>query len=309
MNIHSRQENRPRPVDRGFTLVELLVVIAIIGILIGLLLPAVQAVRAAARRMQCTNNLKQLGLGVHNYHGASNVLPSGMAYEASSGKGWIVSILPHVEQQALFDQFKPGMNGSYGAGQGLFRAECRNAMKTLVPIVQCPSDPTVKTTSTEQWQWVGIEVALTSYKGVMGDNRMGGSYSVHPGSEPDCHLGPNCSGLFWRYSYQRPIRIEDIKDGTTNTFMIGHSRPRYFPCSAAFFSNGDYASTYAPINYVPEPFSRNEWWNWWGFSSDHPGGAPFCMGDGSVRFVSESIDYTVYRGMSTRAGGETVQIP
>ena len=309
MNIPSRQEDRPRTGHRGFTLVELLVVITIIGILIALLLPAVQAAREAARRMQCSNNLKQLGLAIHNYHAASQVLPSGVAYDNDTGKGWVVSILPHLEQQALYDQFKPGMSGTFWADQGIRRAECRDAVKTQLPAVQCPSDPSVQKNSTEQWQWVDIEVALTSYKGVLGDTRMGGSASVHPGSEPDCHRTTNCSGLFWRYSYLKPIRIEDIKDGTSNTLMIGHSRPRYFPCSAAFFSNGDYASTYAPINFVPEPFSRNEWWNWWGFSSDHPGGALFCLADGSVRFVSESLDYAMYRALSTRAGGEPVQLP
>ena len=293
----------------AFTLIELLVVIAVIGILIALLLPAVQTAREAARMSQCTNNLRQIGLAIHGYHTDFEVLPSGVAYDNSTGKGWLVSILPHIEQGALYEQFRPGMNGMFWANEGIRTVECRSAVKTQLSFMQCPSDPTVRTNSTEQWQWVGIEVALTSYKGVLGDTRMGGAASVHPGSEPDCHRTTKCNGLFWRYSYLNPIRLDDIRDGASNTLMIGHSRPRYFPCSAAFFSNGDYASTYAPINYVPEPFLRAEWWNWWGFSSDHVGGALFCLADGSVRFVNESIDHGLYRALSTRAGGEPVQLP
>jgi prepilin-type N-terminal cleavage/methylation domain-containing protein/prepilin-type processing-associated H-X9-DG protein len=293
---------------RAFTLVELLVVIAIIGILVSMLLPAVQSAREAARRMQCGNNLKQFGLALHNYHAAHNMLPISVEYEAGSGKGWIISLLPHLEQSALYEKFTPGFQGNYPAN-GLMKAECRDAMKTPIPLLHCPSDPSAKQNSTEQWQWIGIEVALTSYKGVLGDTRMGGNKSIHGGSEPDCHLTPNCNGLFWRHNYKRPIRLADIRDGSTNTLMVGEARPRFFPCSAAYFSNGDYASTYAPLNYVPQPFVHADWWNYWGFSSDHPGGANFCLADGSVHVVSTSIDHTLYRQLSTRAGGEVVAVP
>ena len=123
----------------GFTLVELLVVIAIIGILVALLLPAIQAAREAARRTQCTNNMKQFGLAIHSYHATSGVLPGSVGYDhvqqspktpTPSGKGWILSLLPQLEQQPLYEQFSPGFEGSYLAGQGLRRPECRDALKT-----------------------------------------------------------------------------------------------------------------------------------------------------------------------------------
>jgi prepilin-type N-terminal cleavage/methylation domain-containing protein/prepilin-type processing-associated H-X9-DG protein len=290
---------------RAFTLIELLVVIAIIGILIALLLPAVQAARESARRMTCSNHLKQIGLAIQNYHNAYRAIPISIAYDVagSNSKGWILSILPQLEEQALFDQFRP-----YFAST-IYSAGCAPAMKTQVPTLQCPSDATVTQNSTNQWQWVGIEVALTSYKGVMGDNRMGGSASVHGGSEPDCTLTSACDGLFWRYNYLAGLSFRSISDGLSKTLMVGESRPRYFPCSAVYFCNGDYASTYAPINYVPQPFDYNAWWNWWGFSSDHPGGAQFCLADGSVHFLDEAIDQTLYEAISTRAGNESVDVP
>jgi hypothetical protein len=177
--------------------------------------------------MECKNHLKQYGLALHNYHTAHGQLPISIAYEVGSGKGWILSILPQVEQQALYDQFTPGFEGNYPTA-GLMKMECRDAMKTPIPLLHCPSDPSERKTSTDQWQWPSIEVTLTSYKGVMGDNRMGGSSRVQDGSEPDCHL----------------------------TLMAGETRPRYFPCSAAYFSNGDYASTYAPSITSPIRLQR-----------------------------------------------------
>ncbi|KKK59507.1 hypothetical protein LCGC14_3033710, partial [marine sediment metagenome] len=275
--------------------------------------------REAARRIQCSNNLKQLGTAIHTYLGDHEMFPAGVSYhplwgdtrtplDEITGKGWIIDILPFLEQRQLYNEFKPGLVGQWPAG-GIGRPECAEAMKTRTAELQCASDPTVHENSTEQWQWFGYEVALTSYKGVMGDNRMGGSYSVHPGSEPSCTISRSCPGIFWRFSFLNPVKTKDVTDGLSNTLMVGHSRPRYFPCSAAYFGNGDYASTYAPINYVPQPFDRAEWWNWWGFSSDHPGGAPFCMADGSVQFLDEEIDYPLYRALSTKAGGESVEFP
>jgi prepilin-type N-terminal cleavage/methylation domain-containing protein/prepilin-type processing-associated H-X9-DG protein len=299
----------------GFTLVELLVVITIIGILISLLLPAVQAAREAARRAQCSNNLKQLGLAIHNYHTASGMFPVSMGYGAEgprpsaqrNAKGWIISILPMMDQAALYQQFVPGFNGDFASGGGL--AICSSAMKTQLSTLQCPSDSSVRQNSKSQFQWVNVEVSLTSYKGVIGDTRMGGTASIHQGTMPDCHTTTGCNGIFYRNNYQDGPRIDDVRDGTSNTFMVGEDVPEANHHSTAFYCNGDYASCHAPLNYFPDPPTPDDWWNVISFRSRHPGGADFCMADGSVRFISESIDHTLYRAVSTKAGKEVVTLP
>jgi len=168
----------------------------------------------------------------------------------------------------------------------------------------------VRTNSTDMHQLGGIEAALTSYKGVIGDTRMGNSASIHQGSEPDCHRMPECPGLFWRMTFKAPIAIADIRDGTSNTVMVGEDVPKYNRATAAYWGNGDYASCHAPLNYFPAPPADPHYWpNGMSFRSLHPGGAHFCLADGSVRFFSESMDYMLYRALSTKAGGEAVTPP
>lgn len=349
-----------RPLRRAFTLVELLVVIAIIGILVALLLPAVQAAREAARRAACINKLKQLGLASLNYHDTQGHFPiSNGDYHFDQANpencaGWILNMLPQLEEQGLYDQFEQG--GAFGgqffpalaanpaavAGRGLTSTEngirVPDLMRTQLNVLQCPSDGYVQELSTTQFQWTDAEVALTSYKGVIGDtfangisgiateefrnddsNFPSGSYdegkssgdtfNFSDSSDRDCHDDTRCRGIFFRDSYKRPVRIATVSDGTSNTLMIGESLPEYDDHSAAFYSNGDWASCNTPINFAlnedPERFRQDRWHDAQGFRSRHPGGAHFGLADGSVRFVLETTDSETYRTACTRNGEET----
>src|SRR4051812_10612827 len=180
---------------KGFTLVELLVVIAIIGILVALLLPAIQAAREAARRSSCVNNLKNLGLAVLNHHDVKKHFPVSMGYVIEGGEGaapcvgWILNTLPQLEEQSLFDQFQQGgaFERAYSAGGGGCLRPAANKgigslkngisvpalMQTQLSVLQCPSDESVRQLSSKQYEWSLCNVALTSYKGVLDDDFLG----------------------------------------------------------------------------------------------------------------------------------------
>jgi prepilin-type N-terminal cleavage/methylation domain-containing protein/prepilin-type processing-associated H-X9-DG protein len=301
---------------RAFTLVELLVVIAIIGILVSLLLPAVQTAREAGRRSQCTNNLRQFGLAIHNYHDAFKSLPISIGPWSEgrsptpqrNGKGWILGILPQLEQLGLYTQFEAngGFTGDMNSGGGIYSSGCRAAMKTTLPVLRCPTDGKSEPISTQMYQWNGVEVAVTNYKGCIGDTRMGGGTSIHTGTEPDCHNTNRCNGLFYRNNYQDGLTLASIRDGTSNTFLVGEDIPDDNWHSVAYYSNADYSSCHARPNYFPKPPTPGQWWNTMSFRSLHPGGLNFCYADGSVRFVTQTIDHPTYRALSTKAGGEVV---
>jgi prepilin-type N-terminal cleavage/methylation domain-containing protein len=339
-------------IRHGFTLVELLVVIAIIGILVALLLPAIQAAREAARRSSCTNNLKNLGLAVLNHHDVMKHFPVNMgAYidqesdKDQPGAGWILNTLPQLEEQSLFDQFRAAgaFNGNF-VGSACIRplpnvgiASTTNGvsaprlMRTQLSVLQCPSDDSVKELSTKQYQWP-CEAALTSYKGVIDDtwaNESGGgtfsneipaeyrsgNYRDPPptgsgGTTYDCHRDIRCRGFFFRQSYQRPVKIAKVTDGTSKTLMIGEDVPEFNYHSVAFYSNGSWCSCNAPLNYglgqPPERIAVDAWYDAQGFRSKHPGGVQFCLADGSVRLISDSVNHLFYRTSCTRDGNETV---
>lgn len=341
--------------QRAFTLVELLVVIAIIGILVALLLPAVQAAREAARRMSCSNNIKNIGLACINFCDTSKHMPVSISQWAEdqdttgkwlgppsgvmaisnggpgyNGKGWTVDILPAMEETALSDAIAQGLKTSRGGfaistpttGTGMGAPSFRKMLERQIPWLSCPSDPSAVSSGT-QWYWTfggQVITATTCYKGVIGDywiNPQGykdgtsrvGAPSNTWGRVPDCHNTAACNGLIWRGNYLNPVQLRKISDGTSKTFMVGECVVSQDYHSAAFFADGTWATCGIPLNYFTLPddeknVKTDHWQQARGFKSLHPGGAQFVMADGSVHFVVENIDFTVYQGLSTRDVGE-----
>ena len=354
--------NTPRRFSRpGFTLVELLVVIAIIGVLVALLLPAVQAAREAARRISCSNNLKQIGLSILNFESSYGRLPAshnmwpqesetdggtwlgppggtlapengGKGY---SGKGWLVDIMPFMEQPAAYDRIQDAIDASGGrnylatskGGWGIGHADIRELIAQQQSWFTCPSDESAVPNEQQwnSWRAVGITVAVTNYKGVMGDDEMwpqAGEFTADQGfgspgaqHQADCHnslnFGEGCNGLFWPTAYYFKLKLKDISDGQSNTFAAGESVVAQDHHSAAYYANGDWAACNVPLNFFniedPEVIT-NEWFKQRGFRSRHPGGAQFVFADGSVHFINEGIDHLVYRAFGTRNRGEVVSM-
>lgn len=307
----------PTSKRHAFTLVELLVVIAIIAMLVTLLLPAVQSAREAARRAQCSNNLRQWGLGALNHESANQIFPYGTGYSAPGGErpgippyngmGWMVRTLPFVEEQGIYDQIEPHMKGEFGRQQGLNHPNLAQVVQTQFATLVCPSDGSSTPLLTEQWQWKNTPVAASNYKGVMGDNEMAQTSSF--GGNPFCNRGQvECTGMIWRTSDLWKRKVKHITDGTSKTMMIGEDVTAHNWHAMWSFSNGDSSSTYAPLNYKPFPPDPATWWDMRGFRSEHPGGALFCNVDGSVRFLAENVQLQVYRAMSTIDGGEVIAV-
>ena len=338
----------------AFTLVELLVVIAIIGILVALLLPAVQAAREAARRMSCSNNLHNIGLACINFHDTSKHFPTSISqwgeqidrngksvatnkFDVASGgpgfngKGWIVDILPQMEETAMADAIAQGLKSNPGkfvisgptVGIGMGAPSFRSMLEQQKPWFSCPSDPSAQA-SAVQWYWTfsgKVTTAVSCYKGVLGDSVVTSKGNGGPidtpfadlGSKPDCHNTADCNGIIWRANYVNPVTYRKISDGASKTFLVGESVINQDYHSAAYFSDGSWATCGNPLNYFVRPDDENtvkqvNWQAARGFKSLHPGGAHFVMADGSVHFVNESIDHNIYRGLSTRNGGETVSV-
>jgi len=295
---------------RGFTLIELLVVIAIIAILIALLLPAVQQAREAARRTECKNKLKQWGLALHNYHDTHTTFPQGtmgdVAGPVENRMPWIVHLLPFADQAPLYNTFN--MNLHYNTAPNLAN---RNQS---FPLLHCPSARTrdrKPSTAAEGW--------TTHYYGIAGPKgpRLGSTTVNWPGDNRTAtHGGFSSSGLLYLNS---TIAIRDITDGTSNTLAIGEisSKPVGSNSYRAWIqgaSSGAGFASYAckNVNRGIGPAgwanSTTQRFNDVRFGSNHVGGAQFLLADGSVRFVSENIDFNTYQASASRDDGEVLSI-
>lgn len=268
---------------KGFTLVELMVVIAIIGVLVALILPAVQSAREAARRSTCKNNLKQLALALHSYHEIKNVLPAGSyvvgpSFATLSGWGWGAMILPHIEQGTLFNSLDFNLGTAVTTNRAL--------ITTSLATWKCSSDSVEGT----------VDVAIAGHPNAQVAE---GSYA----------------GVTSMLSGMSNVRFRDVTDGLSQTLMLGERiHQPATPTSLAFTSSwiGTIAETDIYVfNSIPfvaanelHPMNRG---GSDAFSSRHFGGAQFALGDGSVRFLSEHMDAKVYTALGTAAGNEAVE--
>ncbi|HEY4262407.1 MAG TPA: DUF1559 domain-containing protein, partial [Schlesneria sp.] len=279
----------------GFTLIELLVVIAIIAVLIALLLPAVQQAREAARRTQCKNNLKQLGLALHNYHDSFNMLP--LEDPVCSGKrwSWIPMILPYVDQGPLYN--------SFDFNQASWQGTNFQYLQKTFPAFLCPSDalsaPLREEENFAAPTWI---VAQADYSAVIGDYINGTGVGNAPAyGNTACYVQPR--GMISRFASS--ARLRDVTDGLSNTFAVGETIGAL--CITQSWATENFGTTAHPINFMNAslissiPTGANPRWDESiGFRSYHVGGAHFLMGDGSVKFVSENIDGTNYRALASR---------
>ena len=327
---------------RAFTLIELLVVIAIIAILIALLLPAVQQARESARRTQCKNNLKQLGLALHNYHDVSGQFPPGHlanfdaavgpTWTATNKGSWMIRILPYIDQAPLFNQIEFGTNTDLDVQT--FPGTTKRFTTQPIPGYMCPSEtaPTIRGNANTDGR------AKSNYAMNYGDPPM-------PNSDGDCAQNGNALGLSGisghanggastnttgigsRLNYGAKIR--DITDGTSNTIAVGETIPL---CSdhhrnGWFHWNAPWGVTSPGINWpirnceggtplaasptgaslpLPGCHERNDHGYAMGFRSEHTGGAQFLLTDGGVKFFSENMDLLTLQRLGVRKDGQVV---
>lgn len=322
-----------RAVPTAFTLVELLVVIAIIGVMVGLLLPAVQAAREAARRMSCSNNLKQLGLGAHNYHDTLTVFPAGVINPlgddptGKNGSGnpgiggpWICLMLPYLEQQALHDNFMKIVNERPEVvdwfGNATYAATPIGDKQ--LPAMDCPSHPTA-------------DELMSNGTGM--EHLARGNYAACYGKGGYGQVNTKAPAIGGVYGNNSKVKIRDITDGTTNTIAFSEVKYRLPSPDGPSTADSRGVWTYATMggnvfstqtgpnsavadavwgcrSYPAEGMpctSSNNFPNLFAAARGyHPGGVQICMADGSVRFISDNIDLLTWQALGSRGGGETL---
>ena len=309
---------------RGFTLIELLVVIAIIAILIALLLPAVQQAREAARRSQCKNNLKQIGLALQNYHDVHLAFPPGGYISKWSFK---TGLLPYLDMSAAYNSvnFEDNIRNTGGATDGSYSCLTVNLVakandpnqndpvSTEKPVFYCPSDPKggavpyVSNTAT-----LGVH-RLGSYLGVGGDgNPSPGSIASqyppsHPSYDPATIPSPRNGMLY----FDSHTRMRDVTDGTSNTMIVGErgisaANPGDYGWDICAGYEGDGWLRVGAGFSQGDPFNNPGWIHDVHFWSFHAGGGHFLFTDGSVHFLSYNIDFGLYKALATRAADEVI---
>ena len=318
---------KPRRRRPAFTLVELLVVIAIIGILVALLLPAVQAAREAARRSQCTNRLKQIGLAILNYESSYKSLPPGGITEGpccstKSGTSWPISILPQLEEQTLFDQYR----------FDFFNEDPENTIvrETQVAKYTCPSDPEgiddlITPASGPGSASARIKYARGSYRGSAGLCENGFWDSSSQGSVAHLYERGPLHGVGPYDGMQEPVALKKVTDGQTNTLLVGEKAHRWtssegqrrqtfwaytytsYNRSCTFEQTRSIINDYERCLQIGGEFGSNPCKRSWG--SLHPEGLYFAMCDGSVQWISASIDIFLFGDHATMAGQEIASLP
>jgi len=300
----------------AFSLVELLIVFAILGLLVQLLLPAIEMSREAARRTHCENNVRQLAFAVQSHHDVTKHCPVGRfkgVKDDESGPdaaswSWMADILPHIELYALYQQGGVPKKTHHDSG----------IIGVTIPLYLCPSDGyRSKKDRKNRTSWDGIELGLTNYAAVSGANW--GADGTRDGGKIDTDWpndGTNDSGdgfdqgdgMMYRSDFRRPRQFKEVLDGLSNTFLVGETLPSSNHRVSWPYANHAYATCAIPLTAVApdgSPYDVHDHGNVAGFRSAHPGGACFARADGSMRFIDNAVEISVYHAMATIAGAET----